>query len=238
MAAPTRVQSTGRIRPTGATSVSLTFATPPTAGNTVVVASIMFNNSGGTFSCADNRGNTYAQAAYQNNGNNVAVVVFACTTALATGSPFTVTITAVSFTTYFEATAIEVAGAGGTGVLTVDRTSTQTSVAASQPATGTTAALTGTDAFLLAIHAIAANQASLTVQVVTPAWFEEMEHLNYSATVAGELDSRSVTGVLGTTQACSWTAATTAGYAAALVAFKGTAPAAVATAQAYVWGPL
>jgi hypothetical protein len=218
MAAPTRVQSTGRVRALSTLSVSLTFASPPTAGNTIVAAAIAYT-AVSSFTGADNRGNSYTQVAKLTTGQ-VSIVMFACTTPLVTGSPFTVTLTA-NTPVYWEACAIEVTGAGGTGVLTVDQTITQ-SGAGPTVSTGTTAALTGTDVFVLAGHAIAGNQTSITVQSVSPAWFQEFENLDYSASIAGELDTRSLTGVAGTTQSCSWTTSNVGPTTAALVVFKGT----------------
>jgi len=218
MAAPTRVQSTGRVTASIRDAVDLPFATPPTVGNTIVVLASIFNTNvtSANTTCTDNRGNPYGQVGFAKNGA-VAVAVFACTAPLVTGSPFTVTLhTTIVGSTFWEACALEVTG----GVLAVDQMITQTGTSTT-PATGTTAAVTGPDVFVVALHAINANQASITVQTVSPTWLEEVENLNNSATVASESDSRSLTGVGGTTQNCSWTDATLAAYAAAIVAFQG-----------------
>ena len=218
MAAPTRVQSTGRIRSSGTGQVLLPLPSPPSVGNTIVTAAILFSTNLSPLTCSDNRGNTYTQAVVQHNGN-LHLVVFVCTV-LTTGSPFTATINDVpNANAQYEAMALEV-----TGAVTIDQTITQNGTGTTV-STGNTAALTGTDVFVLALHAIGANQASITVQSVSPTWFEEFENLSYSATVAGEIDSRSLTGIAGTAQSCSWTDITSSNYAAALVAFK-TAPSA------------
>lgn len=229
MAAPTRVQSVSRVRGTSVTSIALTFASAPAAGNTVVAAAILYNTNGSNFSCADNKGNTYTKVVAATNGG-IHTVIFACNVPLVTGGTFTVTLTAVNGPGYFEGTAIEVTGAGGTGVLTVDQTMTQTATSAT-PSTGTTAALTGSDVFIVAGHAIQADQASITVQSVSPSWLQELENLTYSTSVGGEIDSRSVTGVAGSTQSCSWTDSTSAIHAAAVVVFKGSAASATAIAR-------
>jgi hypothetical protein len=159
-----------------------------------------------------------------------------CAKITTSAAPFTVTLTlAGGVTGYWEAAAIEVSGVG-TG-LSVDQTVGQSATSAA-PSTGTTAALTGSEVIVAAVHAIGANQGSITVQVVSPTWTEEFENLSYSTTIAGEGDTRIVTGAAGTTQTGSWTDTASATWGAALAAFKGSAPAAAETARPYVVLPL
>jgi hypothetical protein len=219
-----RVQATGRVSAAATTSVSLTFATPPTVGNAIIVLAARYQPAGATISCADNRGNPYTLAVTVG-PNPMGAAIFSCAALTASAAPFTVTLTFSGGSTgYWETAALEVSGVG-TG-LTVDQSVSQSATSAT-PSTGTTPALTVNEVLLAAVHAIGANQASLVVQTVSPAWTEEFENLNYSATVAGEGDTRIVTGATGTTQTCSWTAATAATWGAALAAFKAGVPATV-----------
>jgi hypothetical protein len=115
---------------------------------------------------------------------------------------------------------VEVSGV--TPGLVVDKSSSASGTS-SAPATGVTAALTAAETFQVAVHAIAAAQASITVGVVSPAWTQEYEELPFTFS-AGEADSRITTSSVGTTPSASWTDTASAVWAAVLVAFAvGTA---------------
>ena len=216
----TRVQGTGRVSASASASVALTFATPPTVGNGVVVLAARYQAAGPAITATDNRGNTYAQAVAVG-PNPVGGTIQYCAKVTTAAAPFTVTLTfAGALTGYWEAAAVEVSGVGSTG-LAVDQTASQNATSAA-PSSGATPALTASEVLLAGVHAIGANQASLVVQVVSPTWTEEFENLNYSATVAGEGDSRIVTGAAGTTPGISWTASASGTWGAALAAFKAT----------------
>ena len=215
-----RVQGTGRVFATSTTSVALTFAAPPTVGNGIVVLVSLFQAIGPmTTTCADNRGNTYASAATRNTaGVQISSTIHYCSLVGTTGTPFTVTLTITSGTgVYFEAAAVEVSGVG-TGLL-LDQTATNAG-SGTAISTGTTAGLTGTEVLLVAAHAVAANQSTITVATVTPAWTQECENLSYSATIASEGDTRVLTSAAGTTQAATWTDAPGGNFTAVLAAFK------------------
>lgn len=232
MAVPTRVQTTPQVRASSSTTVSVTFSAPPTVGNAVAVALIMYNASGtGTLTAVDNRGNTYSVALHRYNGQNAAAVLY-CSKITTTGTPFTVTVTCTA-TCYFEAVAIEVNNIV-TGLI-VDKTNSTTGVSTT-PATGSTAAITGTDVFVVSATSVGINLASITVQVVVPAWTQELENLSYSASVAGEADSRSLTGVASSTQSCAWTLNTSGAWSAIIVVFRDTVPAAVGSTQSFIIG--
>ena len=213
-----RVQATGKVLADGAASVALTFTSPPTVGNGIVVLGSLYRGSGsGTPpTCADNRGNTYSLAKHQTGFSGSEAAILYCPAVATSAAPFTITVTFTA-NSYFTASALEVSGVG-TG-LTLDRTTGANSVGSVTPATGATAALTAAEELLVAVFATPNSQASITVEVVSPSWTEEHEERS-SAHSPGEGDSRIVTGVLGATASCSWTLASSATWAAALAAFK------------------
>lgn len=215
----TRVQATPQVR-SGNTTVVLTFASPPTVGNAIVVPTLMYGS--GTLSCADNWGNTYALVESQLNASaNGGAYVFLSSSIVATGSPFSVTVTVVTASSHqFEASAIEVGGLTAGAKLIVDRTVKNFGTAAAA-ATGSTLAIGGAEVFVVAALALTANQTSITVEVVSPPWLQEIENFSYTASIAGETDSRVVATPGGaTTLSCSWTYSTSAQFAAVLVAFR------------------
>lgn len=213
-----RVQGTGRVTAPGAASVALTFAAPPAVGNGIVVLATLYQTSGSLTVCSDNRGNAYVKVV-DHTANPMQAAIHYCGKVTASGAPFTVTLAFTSLTGQFEAAAVEVGGVGGG--LVVDQIARALATSAA-PSSSATPPLTGSEVFVAAAHSIGANQTSLVVQAVSPAWIEEYENLNYSATIAGEGDSHIVTGAAGTTQTAIWTASASATWAAVLAAFKGT----------------
>jgi hypothetical protein len=230
----TRVQATPKATAIATPSVAVTFGTPPTVGNGIVVGITYTTSSAPSGGCTDNRSNTYTLARSQgstSSGNCVAIYV--CAAITATGAPFIVTITHATGKSWL-AVALEVAGVGSG--LAVDR-SVVSSVAVGNPSTGPTGALTAAEVFVVAGAAIGAASSSITVEVVSPTWTEHAEAVA-STPVTGELDSRVLTGALGTTTSATWTLGGGAAYAeTALVAFKATAAAAVPGVQSYIWMP-
>ena len=227
----TRVQGTGQVTASVAFSVSGTFPAPPTVGNGVVVG-VTVTAAALPSGCTDNRGNTYVLAKGQgssNSGNTVAIYV--CAAITTTGSPFTITVTHATQRNWL-AVAVEVAGP-----IAIDQVAS-VSAATAAPTSGATPALTAADVFLVAGTAVGSSASSITVAVVTPPWTQEAEAVA-SSPVTGELDSRALTGVLGTTPSASWTLGGGAAFVeSALVAFKGSAPPAVERVTPYVVLPL
>ncbi len=208
----TRVQAATPVISGFTTTLVISFASPPTVGNAVILAFLKATTTA-TTSVVDNRSNTYTLAKSQNNsGGGIALDVYYCGAITGTGTPFTVTVTGNA--TLRSGLLIEV-----TPGLVVDQT-IGTDSSGATGLTGTTAALTAAEAFLVA--AIATGSSIITVGVVSPTWTQEMETL---ATPGGEVDTRVVTGALGTTPSASWTLNGSNFYGAALVAFKSTAPA-------------
>jgi len=214
-AALARVQATPK--GTSATSLtnSVTFATPPTIGNGIVVPVNIWNVTVSTVT--DNYGNTYTRAA-QKLGTPTSEIWY-CSAITATGASFTITVT-LSTTNWSVAIAIEVSGVG-TG-LSVDQFSTAGTtgaIAGSTVTVGPTAALTANNVFVAALLGLASLQSAITVETVTPAWTEEFEELT-TAYVGGEADSRVLTTASGATTSATWTLGTGGTWSGALVAFR------------------
>lgn len=213
-----RVQSTGRVSAGGTASVSLTFVTPPAVGSAIVVMAAIYHTPNTGTICVDNRGNTYVNAL----GPGTSPAMWYCPIVTASGAPFTVTLSVFSIPPgYFEAAAIEFSGVGSTG-LVIDKKSYTPGVSGTLLSSGVTVALTANEVILAAACNINTNQTSLVVQSASPVWTQEFENLNYSASIAGEGNTRIITGATGTTQECSWTASVSGTWGAAIVAFKAT----------------
>jgi len=228
-----RVQASAKATQASATSITFTMATPPTVGNGLLVFVHFFYSATPTLTCADNRGNAYTLAVSQKlNTSNARIYV--CPIVTTSAAPFQITVSAPTGAIWWVAQAVEVSGVGSG--LAIDKTISATGTSAA-PATGATAALTASEVVQAASHAIVVAQASITVVSATPTWFEEFQELTLSF-IAGEANTRVVTSATGTTPSCSWTDVSSGQWSAVLAAFSATAPAAVATAQPYVWGPI
>ena len=228
-----RVQATGKVTADSALSVALTFATPPSVGNGVVVLLTIYS-SAASFTCVDNRGNTYTLAKRQLTGPSEQAIIFFCAAVTTSAAPFTITVSTGGGAHFYIASALEVSGVGAGLVL--DQTASGTATSAT-PATAATPALTADEVLLAGTCSINGAEASITVAVVSPVWTQEHEELSFSHAV-GEGNSRIVTGALGTTPSLSWSMPTSRAWAAALAAFKGSTPVAGEMVQTYVWGPL
>ena len=227
----TRVQGTGKVRGSGVTTLALTFASPPTVGNGIIVLLSQYGGpaAGGGFPgpCTDNRGHTYTVAIAGDRGASpVLGVIWYLGKVTATGAPFTITLTP-GVAAWMAASAVEVSGVGGG--LAVDQTKNAIYSGVNDIDTGALAALTAADACLAAVMAKQTNLASITVEALTPAWGQEHEELDNSTYVGGEGDTRILTGTaLGATPSAKWNVLNAAGtWQACLVAFKTSTPAAV-----------
>src|SRR5262245_33058433 len=176
----TRVQTAPKASGQPAT---ITFSTPPTVGNAIIVASIAWGASAPAPSATDNRGNTYTSVLAVANGSPRVAFLY-CPKIVATGAPFTITL---NYTGQY-ATAIEVTGLGSDSLL-LDQTASQSSGGSSSttPSTGVTPPITGTDAFAVIAHSLNSSEASITVGAATPAWTQDLEDLSWSW-AAGEID--------------------------------------------------
>ncbi len=211
--AMTRVQATSVVVSGFTTTLAVVFASPPTVGNAIILV-FLKNALGATTSVVDNKGNTYALAKTQTcSGTGTALDIWLCGSVTTTGASFTVTATGPSANR--TGLALEVSPA-----LAVDQT-VGTDSSGTTYTTGTTAALAGSDAFLVAAIATAAS--TLTVGVVSPVWTEETDQS--AAALRGEVDSRAITSATGTTQSATWSGGGAVFFGAALVAFKAAAAA-------------
>lgn len=224
-----RVQATAKVVGTGV-GPTVTFSTPPTVGNGIVLQLALWNgNAPG--SVTDTHGNTYVRAGASGTAR---AQVWYCAKLGAAGAPFTITLFGLS--DYWAFTAVEVSGVGDG--LQVDQVAALTTGSSATPTTGTTSAFTASEVFAAAVMSHSASQTSITVGAATPVWVEAFEELS-SAMVAGEGDTRVIPSAAGTTTSCSWTGTAGGSWAALLVGFRASGtPAAVATAQTYVWGPV
>ena len=232
-----RVQATPKGTVSGGTSLTCTFASPPTVGNGVVVlfAGLIANS---ITAVTDNRGHTYTLGRVAGVGNLAAV--YYCSILTATGTPFTITVTTAG-SGYHAIQAVEVSGVG-TG-LVVDQatgatTPSGTSPSQTNPTTGSTAALTAAEVFQAAVLTTNQGQASITVVSATPTWLQEYEASPFGSP-AGEANSRIVSSAASSTAACSWTITVASSESAAVIVAFGTggAPAAVERAETFIWMP-
>ena len=176
--------------------------------------------------CTDNYGNPYVRAAAisQTAGTDTAAAIYRCAAVAVTGAGFTITVTHAAGVNQ-TGCAIEISGVGAGLVLDQIKTAIGTSA---DPATGVTPALTADDEIVVAAYTTSGDQASITVESVSPAWTQEFEQLASTSAGVGEADSRLLTGALGTTTSCSATFGASGNWSAALATFKAGAALAVA----------
>lgn len=211
-----RVQGTGKVEAGSVTSLAFTYGATPATGNALAVVIFCFSAAGtpfGVSGASDNQGNTWARAATTDNGSHHSAVYY-CSKVITTGSPFTVTIAVTGGVAFIVGAAMEFTGTGG---LTLDQTGINTGTSAS-PSVTTSGSITSANELLLAVHAIGANQASITAP---GGWTQEVEELNFSSFEAGEGDSEIISAASGT-QSITWTDASSAAWAATIATFKET----------------
>lgn len=209
------VQTGPKIAVGSIVTTDLTFSSPPTVGNGIIIPVLGFTSiglAGGSF--ADNHGNTYALAV-SNFTSSISVAIFYCRQIEATGSPFTMTFT-IPGGAWVVSAPLEIGGVGE-GLL-IDRTTSATG-SSTTPATGNLAALTKDSVMLVGCCAAGGNLTSVTVESLSPAWVQAFEHLSF-AQQPGEADTRILSsGALGTTPAGNWTIDPTRIWSAAIAAF-------------------
>jgi len=211
----TRVQATARVDATTG-ALALTFSTPPTVGNAIVVTVVGHNGNSIATRCTDNQGNSYIRSLGRANSSLSGVTQFLCPRVTATGTPFTITVT---HHTWSIANAIEISGVGDG--LTIDRVVSAIGTSIT-PASGSTGALASSEVILVGAFGTQTGQSSITVASVTPAWTQEFESLTTTYTV-GEADSRILSSATGLTPSISWTlGSSSAAWAAGLVAYRAT----------------
>lgn len=194
------------------TSITITFPSTPAVGNAIIIGVI---SSSGIITATDNRGNTYSFDATIVNGSNVCSFL-SCSSIVTTGSPFTITVSSTAFNN-LGASAIEISGSVGGLIFTRSGSGTGTSTT---PGTTATTALITDSVFAVAMHSCAGAQTTITVQSVSPTWTQEYERLTNPAS---EMDSRVLTGVIGTTQSCAWVNSTSLGWSALFAVYSSLA---------------
>lgn len=210
-----RSQTTGKFRVSNGTTITGTFGTAPSVGDLVVVGFWGYNNVYyGPGNCTDNQGNVYSLVA-RSVGNAVCAVWW--TVVKATNTSFQVTITASPSATMWGAgCATSWTSTVGWGLFDVRAINNGNSTT---PSTGTTATLAVADEVVVAlVAAISANQASITVESVSPAWVEEAEELSWTTYIPGEMVSRVVSAT--TAQSSSWTLATSNLWMSTIATFR------------------
>jgi hypothetical protein len=224
----THVQTTAKHTSNQSGTFTITFATLPTIGNALLVCINKWGAFESSLTCTDNQGHAaYAQVVRASNTSGVnEAVIFLCPLVATSAGTFTITISSLTGGPFWVGAAIEVGGLGG-GSLATDTTVSATGSSAA-PATGSTAALTASEVFVVVQHAVSAAQSAITVAAVSPPWTEVFEELPYDR-IAGEADRRILTSASGTTTSGSWTNSVSGPWSAVLAAFATTAV--VTTAQ-------
>lgn len=222
---------------------TLQFDNPVTAGSMLVLCAEGWNNGVGGFSIftpTDSQLNTWHLAIESDpNTNDRTEIYYAYN--VTGGASFQVTIApGIPAGNYYTWSITEVPGALTTDPL--DKTSKNTGTSTA-PSSGATAAVSQNEEILFAAFSSngAANPATLTVELLSPAWTEIIEQTNGATNQLGELDRRSITG--GGAVTANWTQTNNVAWTAAIATFMmATAPvtqdvatvAAIASGHSYV----
>ena len=203
------------IQTANATTIAVTFATPPALGAGILVG-VFANLATASTGCTDLHGNTYTLAKAQaTSNNNGALAIYLCEAVVSTGSPFTITVAGAAATR----SAIAV---GYNGPLALDQT-VSGSGSSNTASAGPTAALTGAESVQLAVVGTASALSTIfTVAAAPPPWIEELADL--VTPPSGEVDSRVVVSALGRTPSVSWALNGAHAWGAAIVACKAGTP--------------
>lgn len=195
-----KLQSTTTRLASNVASASVTFDSPPEVGNGIVVGLVTSGGDTWIGGCTDNQGNTYTVAKQQPPGIGTGIAaIFYCNKVANSASPFTITINSNPLTDLMMK-AFEI-----NGELSINRSQ-------GGAVNGTTAftpimpGLTADSVFAASAISIWAAQTSITAvssAPASPAWTEESEKL--TGVVAGEIDTRILTGVLGLATEARWT---------------------------------
>lgn len=218
----TRSQTTGKFRVSAGASATGTFGAAPSVGDLVIVG--FWGYAGplwGPIDCTDNQGTRYALIARSVTNGNVTAAAWLGVVKASSGS-FQVTVAAApnqSSVLYGAGCATSWTTDAAWAIFDEVARNTGSSTA---PSTGSTATLATADELVVAVLAAGGtDQASITVESVSPAWTEEAEELSYATYIPGEMDSRIVNAT--TAQSCSWTLASSASWSCVVVTVRETA---------------
>jgi hypothetical protein len=189
----------------------VTFTTPPTVGQAIVVVALGQPSSAVT-TITDTAGQTYTLAQTAVHGLGLRVEVWFCARITASASPYTVTATGLTGSRRVLALAI-----GGVGLgIAVD----QSAGAFADGATavvGPTAPLTANDVLIVAGGLLASSSGVFGIAPVPPpAWISRRKDTTY------EVATRAATGQVGLQASASWPIGFNTSWVAAIVAFKST----------------
>lgn len=184
---------------TASATCAVTFATPPVVGNAIILGIISSAGDGSITSVVDNKSNTYVLDKLQPPGIGTGIsAIYSCKKIASSGASFTITVNS-SPAADLMIRAIEL-----NGEAVIDRTIG--GAANTTAPTITTPTLTNAEVFVMQCISIWAAQTTITATAAnpaSPAWTEEAEKL--TGVVAGQIDSRILTGMAGVATSCNWT---------------------------------
>jgi hypothetical protein len=169
-----------------------------------------------TTACADNQGNTYSRVVTQaTTGTQEGTAIYWCPSIGTPSGTFTVTVTPGGSGGFYAVCRAVEASYSGTAEVDVWTSANGSGTAVSSGAMSTTA---NADSLLAAVMVTVNDEASITVESLSPAWVEEFEELTLTNFQPGEGDTRIVTSTGAYT--ANWTMATSRDWAACIAAFK------------------
>src|SRR6185295_10429214 len=194
------VQTTSKQQGLNVTTLSFNL-TSVLAGSTIFVALFAWH-SGGTdqsISVSDGDGKYSRDCFYQNAIEGV-VGIFRLQNASA--GTHAIVINCVSSSNYINACAIEVST--GNHVLALDNSNFARGNSTT-PSSGAINVSLNANEFIITSMVIPVNQASITVEVTSPIWTQVIEDLDFSTSIAGEIDRKIVSSAGSYT--ANWTLA-------------------------------
>ena len=205
------VQTTAKQRVDNGTSLNYSI-TGVTSGNSLFVVVIARRSAGvdSGLSVSDGDG-TYSKDVTRNQSNTHASIH---RLENASSGSHSITVNGVSSGTWIVSCAVEVSGLTSASL---DKTAAAGSVSAA-PSSGATATTTDANELLIGCMAIANNQASITVESLSPAWVEQVEELSVASHIPGEGDTRIVSATGAYT--ATWAAATSGAWSAVIATYK------------------
>jgi len=216
----TRSQTTGKFRVSNGSSLGAAFGGAVSVGDLLIVGAWGYITSIDTpdwlpGDCTDTENNVYVLASVSPFSVGLSCAVWFAIAKTAATPTVTINPTgAANFWGVGCATSFVSDGAWG-----VTDQRVRASGNSSTPATGNTGTTEAADELIIAMLATeGVNQASITVESVSPAWTEEAEELSWTNYIPGEMDSRIVSAAGA--QSCSWTIASAADWSASVTTFR------------------
>lgn len=211
-------------------TTNASFGSAVTAGSLVVVCVWGYHAGASatmwpTGAVTDNKGNTYNRVATRAADTNVSCAIYYAYN-VSGGASFTITLDPLTTTNYGAWSATEITGATTTDPLDQNVDAAANDALATTVSSGTSASTTQANEIVFGVCAIAnGDQASITVESVSPSWNQLTEELSWTNFVPGESDYRIISST--GTQAINWTYATAGRSVGMLATFKEAAAAAV-----------